>query len=180
MSNRAEPKLTRHGYLLLLPPGIGDAVMIGASMIDQIIKHDLAVWGKIDIVCTEVQAEIFRFDPRVGRIILAPADIFATPQVATWRKGIFFTRAARELLQTINRRAYQAVFPGNTTPFFYQHIRSPLIKMQSLKLFNAFRMLHAHGTVPFSFITRDIIDVHFGRTVPVSGEGEKIPLYLRC
>jgi hypothetical protein len=147
-------------------------------MIDQIIKHDSAAWGDIDIVCTEVQAEIFRSDPRIGSIILVPASIFATPNVATWGKGLFFTQAVRELLRTINRRGYQAVFPGNTTPFFYRQVRAPLIKMQNLKLFKVFRLLQAQETIPFSAITRDIIDTHFGHSGPIRDVEEKIPLYL--
>src|SRR6516165_6404482 len=46
-------------FLVTMYKGIGDAVLVGSSFIDQIIKEDPQAFGKIDILCNSIQAEIF-------------------------------------------------------------------------------------------------------------------------
>src|SRR5881398_2393513 len=83
-----------HSFLILLPAGIGDAVMIGLSSIDQIIKNNPETFGKIDIVCNDVQSEIFKHDPRIRHIIRVASSIFPTPDIRTWMKAVFLQPAA--------------------------------------------------------------------------------------
>ena len=45
-------------YLVTVPIGIGD-MMYGLSAIDQIIKNIPSAFGRIDVLCTQKQAEIF-------------------------------------------------------------------------------------------------------------------------
>ena len=56
-------------FLVMMAMGIGDAVAVGLSAIDQIIKNEPETDGKIDVVCNDLQADIFRFDPRIHTII---------------------------------------------------------------------------------------------------------------
>jgi len=167
-----------HSFLILLPAGIGDAVMIGLSSIDQIIKNNPETFGKIDIVCNDVQAEIFKHDPRIRHIIRVASSIFPTPDIRTWMKAVFLQPAAHELLQIIRRQHYEAVFPGNTTPFFYMRICVPIIHINGLKLLKDFLALRHHAEVPYSKIVRQIINAHFGNILPEPTLGEEIPLYI--
>ena len=59
----------RSRFLVMMAMGIGDAVAVGLSAIDQIIKNEPETSGKIDVACNDLQADIFRFDPRIHTII---------------------------------------------------------------------------------------------------------------
>lgn len=170
--------INQHHFLILLPAGLGDAVIIGASIVDQIIKNDPDACGHIDIVCNNFQAEIFKHDPRIQSIIGVSSSIFPTPDSRTWLRGIFLADEALALLQTINSKRYEAVFPGNTTPFFYKRIRSPIIKIYSLQTLKVFLSLGRHTTPPYSKIVRQIINAHFNNRLPAPTIDEEIPLYV--
>src|SRR5947207_7188593 len=49
-------------FLVTMYKGIGDAVLVGLSFVDHIIKEDPHAFGKIDILCNSVQAVIFEHD----------------------------------------------------------------------------------------------------------------------
>jgi len=167
-----------HSFLVLLPAGIGDAVMIGASVIDQLVKNDPDAYGKIDIACNDLQAELFAYDPRIHSIIHVTASIFAAPAARTWIRGGFLNAESLALLHKINSRRYQAVYPGSTTPFFYKRIHSPIIKMASLNVVKDLLSTRKHAEIPYGNIPRKIINTHFGNKLPEPGTGEAIPLYV--
>jgi ADP-heptose:LPS heptosyltransferase len=56
-------------FLITLDRGIGDAVVIGLSVVEQIIENDPTAFGKIDVLCNKLQAQIFQYDPRINRVI---------------------------------------------------------------------------------------------------------------
>ena len=56
-------------FLVMMAMGIGDAVAVGLSAIDQIVKNEPEADGKIDVVCNDLQSDIFRYDPRINTII---------------------------------------------------------------------------------------------------------------
>src|SRR5436305_3127799 len=163
-------------YLILLPAGIGDAVMIGASIVDQMVKNDPYAYGKIDLVCNDLQAELFTVDPRIHNIIRVTPSLFPMPDVKSWSKGIFLPDEALALLHKINCRRYHAVFTGSTMPFFYKRVRSPIIKITSLKVVKDFLSLQKN--IPYSKITRYIINAHFDHKLPEPMADEAIPLYV--
>ena len=72
----AENKSDHARFLILMPPGIGGAVAVGLSAVDQIIRNDPAAYGKIDVVCNDLQADIFRYDPRIHEIIYVDRRFF--------------------------------------------------------------------------------------------------------
>ena len=47
-------KETRARFLVMMAMGIGDAVAVGLSAIDQIIKNEPEANGKIDVVCNDL------------------------------------------------------------------------------------------------------------------------------
>jgi ADP-heptose:LPS heptosyltransferase len=72
----AENKSDHARFLILMPTGIGSAVAVGLSAVDQIIRNDPAAYGKIDVVCNDLQADIFRYDPRIHEIIYVDRRFF--------------------------------------------------------------------------------------------------------
>lgn len=84
--------------------GIGDAVAVGLSATDQIIQNDPAANGKIDVVCNDLQADIFRYDPRINEIIRIDSPFFPTPGARTWIKGIILEPEARRLSHFLCRK----------------------------------------------------------------------------
>jgi ADP-heptose:LPS heptosyltransferase len=67
-------KETGARFLVMMPMGIGDAVAVGLSTIDQ-IKNDPEAYGRIDVACNDLQADIFRHDPRINSIICIDSSI---------------------------------------------------------------------------------------------------------
>src|SRR5215472_5107109 len=165
-------------YLIMMPMGIGDAVAVGLSAVDQIIKNDPEAYGKIDVVCNDLQADIFSYDPRINTIICMNSSIFPTPDVKTWINGIFLPREAVQLLYLLQNRCYEGVFPGNTTPIFYNRLQMRIMRISFLQLFRDFLLLRTLADVPISKITRQIVNSYFGNALPVPAAGEKIPLYV--
>jgi len=165
-------------FLVMMPMGIGDAVAVGLSTIDQIIKNDPEADGEIDVVCNDVQADIFRHDPRINSIICIDSSIFPTPDIRTWIKGIVLEPEAVKLREVLRSRRYEGVFPGNSTPFFYRRLQAPIMQMNLLKLFRDFLSLRSHMNRPISQITRQIVNAYFGNRLPEPTFDEEIPLYI--
>jgi len=109
-------QITHPRFLILMPMGIGDAVTVGLSATDQIIKNEPEAYGNIDVVCNNVQADIFRHDPRINSIIGVDSSIFATPHIRTWVKGIILKPEAIKLIHLLHSRHYEAAFPGTCLP----------------------------------------------------------------
>ena len=74
-------------FLITLDVGIGDAVAVGLSAIDQIIKHDPIAYGTIDVLCNKLQSEVFAYDPRINRIIQTGITFFPSYGVSAWYKA---------------------------------------------------------------------------------------------
>ena len=64
-------------YLITIDKGIGDAIAIGLSAVEQIIENDAGAYGAIDI---------FHCDPRINRIIQTPLTFYPSPQPTSWLK----------------------------------------------------------------------------------------------
>jgi len=165
-------------FLVMMPMGIGDAVAVGLSTIDQIIKNDPEAAGAIDVVCNHLQADIFRHDPRINGIICIDSSIFPTPDIRTWIKGIILEPEALKLIAMLRSSHYKGVFPGNTTPFFYRRLQAPIMHMNLLKLFRDFLSLRSYAERPISQITRQIVNAYFGNRLPEPAIDDEIPLYL--
>ncbi len=169
---------TNPRYLILMPFGIGDAVAVGLSAIDQIVKNDPAVYGKIDVVCNELQAEMFQYDPRINEILFVHNLLFPTPDAKTWLKGIILPPEARRLKCVLRSKNYEGIFPGNSTPIFYRGLHATIIKANLRKLFQTFLLLRSGSDVPIGKITRQAINAYFGNTLPEPSIDETIPLYV--
>lgn len=112
-------------YLITIDSGIGDAIAVGLSVIDQLVRDDPAAFGSIDVLCNERQEEIFRYDPRINRIVSTSLEFCAAPSPLTWYRFFWPDRQAHPALRFLRNRHYQAVFPGIAAPalFYRLHAR---------------------------------------------------------
>ncbi|HJT56892.1 MAG TPA: hypothetical protein VJ761_10375 [Ktedonobacteraceae bacterium] len=172
-------KIAKHArFLILMPFGIGDAVAVGLSAIDQIVKNDPAAYGKIDVVCSSLQADMFKYDPRIHEIILVDGPLFPTPDASTWMRGIIPGPKARRLARTLRSRHYEVVFPGNSTPIFYRRLHARIMKANFRELLQDFLQLRSDADVPIGKITRQAINAYFDNKLPEPAIDEEIPIYV--
>jgi ADP-heptose:LPS heptosyltransferase len=165
-------------FLVMIPMGIGDAVAVGLSAIDQIIKNEPETDGKIDVVCNDLQADIFRYDPRINTIICIDDSFFPALDISSLDKGKVLKPEAIKLIHLLRGRHYDGIFPGNTTPCFYRRLHAPIMQMGVLNLFRDYLSLRSHGDIPVSQITRRTVNAFFGNRLPEPSIDEEIPLYI--
>jgi ADP-heptose:LPS heptosyltransferase len=171
-------KEDRARFLVMMAMGIGDAVAVGLSAIDQIIKNEPEADGKIDVVCNDLQADIFRYDPRINSIICIDDSFFPALDISSLDKGIVLKPEAIKLIRLLRGRHYEGIFPGNTTPWFYSRLHAPIMQMGALNLFRDYLLLRSRGDMPISQITRRTINTFFGNRLPDAAIDEEIPLYI--
>jgi hypothetical protein len=168
----------RARFLVMIPMGIGDAVAVGLSAIDQIIKNEPESDGKIDVVCNDLQADIFRHDPRINTIICIDDSFFPAVDISSLDKGIVLKPEAIKLIHLLRDRHYEGIFPGNTTPWFYHRLHAPIMQMGVLNMFRDYLSLRSQGDIPVSQITRRTVNAFFGNRLPEPAMDEEIPLYI--
>jgi ADP-heptose:LPS heptosyltransferase len=171
-------KETRSRFLVMMAMGIGDAVAVGLSAIDQIIKNEPEADGKIDVVCNDLQADIFRYDPRINSIICVDDSFFPALDISSLDRGIVLKPKAIKLIHLLRSKHYDGVFPGNTTPFFYLRLHTPIMEIGVLNLFRDYLSLRSQGNIPVSQITRRAVNAFFGNRLPEPAIDEEIPLYI--
>jgi len=165
-------------FLLIMPIGIGDAVAVGSTMVDQIIKNDPEAWGSIDIMCNEVQAELFQYDPRMNRIIRVDRVLFPNFDSRTWIRGIIRNPEAAPLVHFLRKRRYEAIFPGLFAPALYYRLHAPLVFPGAFQIVRDFWALRKHVDRPISKTTRQLVNAYFQNKLPEPEIDEEIPLYL--
>ena len=166
-------------FLLIPPIGIGDAVAVASCTADQIIKNDPSAYGKIDILCKNVQAELFQHDPRINRIIRPHPSLFPSIDRKTWMKALFPDARAFSLLRFLRNRNYEAVLPGIMAPGFYAHLHVPLMPYDVFRLAREFLTRRSSPLVHISRLVRNIVNHHFAVSSLSSAlPYEDIPLYI--
>lgn len=165
-------------YLVTLDKGIGDALVVGLSAIDQIIVNDSTASGKIDVLCSPRQSEIFRYDPRVNRIIETPLTFYPSPERSSWYKLLAPESKARELLHFLRGRQYEAVFPSTIAPALYIRLHAHLMLPDVLNLANDIFFAGLHEDRPLRYIVRRMVNRYFGRDAAESDLPESALLYL--
>ena len=171
-------KEDRARFLVMMAMGIGDAVAVGLSAIDQIIKNEPEADGKIDVVCNDLQSNIFRYDPRINSIICVDDSFFPALDISSWDRGIVLKPEAIKLIHLLRSKHYEGVFPGNTTPFFYLRLHAPIMEIGVITLFRDYLSLRSQGDIPVSQITRKAVNAFFGNRLPEPAVDEEIPLYI--
>jgi ADP-heptose:LPS heptosyltransferase len=166
-------------FLVTLNIGIGDAVSVGLRAIDEIIKNDPEASGKIDILCSRFQAEVFKYDPRVNRIIQTDANFWPEISLKQRFKGFFMDQKIARLAQFLHDRHYEAVLPAMAAPELYFRLDTHMMYPNFLMLRKDFSAgLHgrSHGTI--GVIIRRMVDKYFGDRLPEPNPDEDAILYL--
>jgi hypothetical protein len=165
-------------FLVTMYKGIGDAVMVGLSAVDQIIKDEPEANGKIDVLCNSIQAEIFDHDPRINRIILADTGFFSSSEMMMGLKGIKLDANTLELIHFLQDRQYAAVFAAMFAPGFYLRLRSHIVFPNLFELGKDFFAIHRQVDVPMSKIIRKMVSTYIGNATPMAEVSGEIPLYV--
>ena len=165
-------------YLITIDKGIGDAITIGLSVVEQIIENDDDAYGAIDVLCNELQTDVFRFDPRINRIIQTPLTFCPSPQPASWRKLVRPERKAAVLMRYLHDRRYEAVFPGIAAPALFYRLGARIIYPNFLDLAYDLFIAGARADIPLRVIVRAMINRYFGCTVPKTLLPDDVTLYL--
>ena len=165
-------------YLVTMYKGIGDAVLVGLSFIDQIIQENPQASGKIDVLCNSVQAELFEYDPRVNRIILTNDSLFSPSEMTMWLNGITLDAKTAALARFLRDRHYEAVFAFMFAPGFYLRLHAAIVYPNLIQLGKDFWSLSHHVDVPMSKMTRRMVSNYFGSKRALTNISDDIPLYL--
>lgn len=170
---------TDHGrFLITMGVGIGDAVVVGLSALDQIVTNDPKAAGHIDVLCTPLQAQLFEEDPRLNRIIQTETLFFAGSRMREWPRAIWLDPEGVQLTRLLRERCYEAVFPAMVAPGLYHALHARLMYPD---LFQLGRDLLAHNVpsdVPVYKLVRRIVNRYFHNDAPLHRLSEEIPLYL--
>lgn len=165
-------------YLITIPYGIGDAVYVGLSAVGQMAKSSPQSFGKIDILCNALQAEIFMYDPRINNIIVADKTLFPTQDKRTWTKAFLVDSRGRELLEFLQEKQYKAVFPGNAAFGFLHRLQAKVLYPNPVRILKDYSELRNFRDAPASRRIRDIIHKALKGNASIDNTEEEMILYI--
>jgi ADP-heptose:LPS heptosyltransferase len=165
-------------YLITMGVGIGDAVVVGLSALDQIITNEPEAAGHIDILCNPLQAQLFEEDPRVNRVILTETLFFAGSRISEWPRAIWLDSEGARVARLLRERHYEAVFPAMVAPGLYHALHTRLMYPDLFQLGHDLLTQHAPSDLPAYKLVRHIINRSFDNDAPPESLPEEIPLYL--
>jgi hypothetical protein len=165
-------------YLIPLDKGIGDTLVVGLSAVDQIIYNDPAAYGKIDILCTPLQSQIFAYDPRINTVVQTDSKFSAGPLVTEWLRGITLDIEAAKVIHFLQSRRYEAVLPTIVAPGLYLRLHSHLMYPQVFKLAKNLLQQGSPSDIPMRKYIRQMVNKYFDRDIPDSELQDEIVLYI--
>lgn len=163
-----------------MPWGLGDAVSIGLSAIDQIIRDDPRGETAIDVLCNHRQAEVFAHDPRIHILMHVDDSLFPTAAQGTWKRGIFLPQPTLRLARYLRGLRYSAVMPFFFGPAFFYALHTPIAFLTIREGWHALRTLQTYQCRSIRGIVRQNINKFFARNLPEPDGNEPVPLYLRA
>lgn len=173
-----ESKADRGRFLITLAAGIGDAVVVGLSAIDQIVENDPEAYGTIDVLCNPLQSQIFEEDPRINRIIQTDTLFFAGSSITQWPRAIILDDEARRVTHFLRERHYEAVFPSIMAPGLYWALHAHMMYPNLVELGRDLLIRRAPSDVPVYKMVRQIVNRYFRKDIPPSALSDEIPLYV--
>jgi len=168
----------RPRFLLAPDMGIGDAVAIGLSAVDQIVRNEAGAWGAIDILCNRVQAQLFAHDPRINRVIVSDCRFFPGRQISQWLRGIVLDENARRLVTFLHERHYEAIHPGIVAPGLYFRLHARLMYPDVLKLARDIFFPRLYTNLSMRKVARQMVNRYFGQSAPVDESADEVLLYV--
>jgi hypothetical protein len=161
-----------------LDVGIGDAVAVGLSAVDQIVENDPLAAGAIDVLCNELQAQIFEYDPRINRIIETSKVFFPGTHISQWLRGIPLDPEAAHVVHFLRQRGYEAIFPSIVAPGLYFRLHSHIIYPHRFEMTGNLLALRRQADIHVSTIVRQMVKHYFRKTPsPVSRDKDML-LYI--
>ncbi|HYX50871.1 MAG TPA: glycosyltransferase family 9 protein, partial [Ktedonobacteraceae bacterium] len=145
---------------------------------DQIIQEDPQAFGKIDVLCNSIQAELFAHDPRVNRVVLTNDSLFSPSEMTMWLNGIALDAKTAALTRFLRDRHYEAVFAFMFAPGFYLRLHSTIVYPNLFQLGKDFWSLSRQVDVPMSKMTRRMVSNYFGSKRTLADISDDIPLYM--
>lgn len=173
-----ETKADTPRFLITLDRGIGDTTLVGLSAVDQIIQNDPSADGKIDILCTSLQSQIFAYDPRINRVIQTDKNFSAGPHVTEWLRGVILDTEAAQIMHFLQSRRYEAVLPAIVAPGLYLRLHAHLMYPQLFKLAKNLLLQGSPADIPMRKYIRQMVNGYFGKDIPASELHDEIVLYL--
>lgn len=174
--NQEKPDTPR--FLVTLDVGIGDAVAMGLSAIDQIVANDPPAAGTIDVLCNGLQAQIFACDPRVNRIIETSTILFPGTHVSQWLRGSIFDPEAAHVIQFLRQRHYEAVLPGIVALGLYFRLRAQIMYPNLFEMARSILLFHRPTDAHLSTIFRSIVNHYYGKNISTASLDKDILLYM--
>lgn len=165
-------------FLITLDVGIGDAVALGLSAIDQIIEHAPLATGAIDVLCNVSQTQIFECDPRINKIIETSKVFFPGPHISQWLRGITLDPEARHVIHFLAQRHYEAIFPSIVAPGLYFRLHSRIMHPRLYEMAGNFQAFRRQDNIHVSVIARQMVNHYFRKTTPTVSPMKDIPLYI--
>jgi ADP-heptose:LPS heptosyltransferase len=177
-SSTMEGKADTPRFLITLDRGIGDTALVGLSAVDQIIQNDPSAYGKIDILCSPLQSQIFEFDPRINRVIQTNTIFSAGPRVTEWLRGIVLDAEAADVIHFLRNRRYEAVLPSIVAPGLYLRLHSHLMYPRVFKLAKNLLLQGAPSDLSMRKFIRQMVNRYFGNDIPPSALSDEVLLYI--
>lgn len=177
-TKEGKERVSERKILITMPYGIGDAVYIGLSAVDQVVKNDPERTTQIDVMCNPLQTEIFLYDPRLTSIITVEKDLFPTQDKKTWVRAVFPGKRTRELFAFLQKQNYAAIFPGNMAFTFLHRLGGKVLYPGLRSVAKDFLTIRNYGDAPASRRVRTIINTYYGNNLSEPEIGEEIPLYI--
>ncbi len=171
-------KVDTSRFLIPLDRGIGDTILVGLSAVDQIIQNDATAYGKIDILCSSLQSQVFEYDPRINRIIQTAKALFMGPHPSEWLRGITLNPAEAKLIDFLRNRQYEAVLPTYVAPGLYFRLHSRLMYPDLFKLGRNLFTLKAPANTTVRKMIRQMVNRYFKKDIPLSALADEGILYL--
>jgi Glycosyltransferase family 9 (heptosyltransferase) len=165
-------------FLITLDKGIGDALLVGLSAVDQIVINDPTACGKIDILCTPLQAQIFACDPRINLVIQTDKVFASGPKVTEWLRGIYFDSESSQVIHSLQSRCYEAVLPTIVAPGLYMRLHAHLMYPHVFKLAKNLLLQGVPSNIPVRKFIRQMVNTYFCKAIPASELHDDILLYL--
>ncbi|HKV58898.1 MAG TPA: glycosyltransferase family 9 protein [Ktedonobacteraceae bacterium] len=175
---RLQPEEDVPHLLLAIPWGIGDAISVGLSAVDQITRNDPDSHVKIEVVCNRLQSELLEHDPRIYRLIQVDTGLFPSGEAGSWKRGIVLPPATEKLAEFLRAQNYSAVMPFLFSPTFFYRLHTPVIFLSPREVWHLFCVLKRYGEVSLQTFIRQIINRYFGEKLPEPAGDEAIPLYI--
>jgi ADP-heptose:LPS heptosyltransferase len=164
--------------LISMPWGIGDAIVVGLSAVDQIARNDPHGNVAIDLLCNPSQTELLEEDPRIHRIIEVDKKLFPTSEPGSWKRGIFLSPEAVKLAEFLRNQGYTAVLPFMFAPTFFYQLHLPVIFLNLREAWQVILRLRAFQDASKQTLIRRIINKHFGASTKGAEVDAPIPLYI--